>query len=95
MFGLGFSEMLVLGVIALVVVGPNDLPKLARSLGRLMNEVKRGGETFKQELEQSARDLRDDVESKPAALPPVENTIHTDHTQAANQSPQKKNEDEV
>jgi sec-independent protein translocase protein TatB len=32
--GLGFSEILVLGVLALLVVGPKDLPLMLRSLGR-------------------------------------------------------------
>lgn len=33
MFGLGFGEMVVLGVVLIVVVGPRELPKLLRSLG--------------------------------------------------------------
>lgn len=41
MFGLGFGEMVVLGVVLLVVVGPRELPKLLRSLGRGINKLRR------------------------------------------------------
>ena len=41
MFNMGFSEMLVLGVIALIVIGPKQLPELAKILARTINEFKR------------------------------------------------------
>lgn len=41
MFNIGFGEMLLLGIIALVFIGPEQLPQLARTLGRLLNEWKR------------------------------------------------------
>ncbi len=41
MFNMGFSEMLVLGVIALLVIGPKQLPEVARVIGRTLNEFKR------------------------------------------------------
>lgn len=41
MFNLGFTEMIVLGVIALLVIGPKQLPEMARVVGRLLNEFKR------------------------------------------------------
>jgi len=40
MFDLGFMEMLVIGVVALIVVGPKDLPGLFRSVGRFMGKAK-------------------------------------------------------
>jgi len=40
MFDLGFMEMLVIGVVALIVVGPKDLPGLFRSAGRFMGKAK-------------------------------------------------------
>ncbi len=50
MFNIGFTEMVVLGVLALVLIGPKQLPELARTLGRFMNEFKRSTDAFKDEL---------------------------------------------
>lgn len=41
MFNLGFSEMILIAVIALLVIGPKQLPEVARALGRMINEFKR------------------------------------------------------
>lgn len=41
MFNLSFSELLILSVLALIFIGPKQLPELARVLGRLLNELKR------------------------------------------------------
>jgi sec-independent protein translocase protein TatB len=41
MFDIGFSEMLVIGVIALVVLGPEKLPKVARMAGHLLGRMQR------------------------------------------------------
>ncbi len=40
MFGLGFGEMVILGVVLLVVVGPKELPKLLRAVGRGINKLR-------------------------------------------------------
>ena len=41
MFDIGFSELLVIGVVALVVIGPERLPKVARTLGHLLGRAQR------------------------------------------------------
>lgn len=41
MFDIGFSEMLVIGVVALVVIGPDRLPKVARTVGHLVGRMQR------------------------------------------------------
>ena len=41
MFDIGFSEMIMLAVIALVAIGPKQLPEVARVVGRTLNELKR------------------------------------------------------
>ncbi len=50
MFNLGFWEMVVLAVIALVVVGPEKLPSLARSIGSFLNDLKRTTNTITSEI---------------------------------------------
>ena len=41
MFNIGFSEFLFIAVIALLVIGPSQLPEVARVVGRLLNELRR------------------------------------------------------
>ncbi len=41
MFDIGFSEMLVIAVVALVVIGPERLPKVARTAGHLLGRLQR------------------------------------------------------
>jgi len=41
MFDIGFSELLLIGIITLIVVGPERLPKVARTLGHLFGRVQR------------------------------------------------------
>lgn len=41
MFDVGFSELIVIGIVALVVIGPEKLPKVARTLGHLIGRAQR------------------------------------------------------
>ena len=41
MFDIGFSELVVIGVVALVVIGPERLPRVARTLGHLFGRLQR------------------------------------------------------
>ncbi len=82
MFDIGFSEILVIGIVALVVVGPERLPKVARTLGVLFGRMQRyvsqvkadiGREmdmsdlaSVKTEFENAARSVRTDIEAQAA-----------------------------
>jgi len=48
---LGFAEMIVLVLLAIIVVGPKDLPKLMRSMGQFMARMRALGNEFKQAFE--------------------------------------------
>ena len=41
MFDIGFSEILIIGVVALIVIGPERLPKVARTLGHMFGRLQR------------------------------------------------------
>lgn len=51
MFNIGFSEALIIFLVALIVLGPEKLPEIGRFLGRLSIEVKRAIDELKRELE--------------------------------------------
>jgi sec-independent protein translocase protein TatB len=82
MFDIGFSELVVIGVVALVVIGPERLPKVARTAGLLFGRLQRYVTQVKSdisremelaelgrvkgELEGAARAFQSEVESKAA-----------------------------
>ncbi len=50
MFNIGFPELVVIFVVALIVVGPERLPEMARHLARLVVEFRKATEELKKEL---------------------------------------------
>lgn len=50
MLGIGWTEMLVVGVIALIVIGPKELPAVMQKIGRFAGTVRRMGADFQREL---------------------------------------------
>ena len=50
MFDIGFSELMVIAVVALVVIGPERLPKVARTIGHLMGKAQRYVSDVKTEI---------------------------------------------
>src|SRR6187401_1269480 len=79
MFDIGFSEILVIAVVALIVIGPERLPKVARTLGHLFGRMQRYVNDVKADIsremeleelkklqtsmEDAARSMRDSVSS--------------------------------
>jgi len=72
MFNLGFSELILLAVVGLLVLGPKQLPQVAKVLGKLAGEVKkaiadvsseveRASESVKQEGEKIHKDINDGI----------------------------------
>ena len=43
MFGMGWTELLLVGIVALIVVGPKDLPVLFRNIGKFAGKAKAMG----------------------------------------------------
>jgi len=82
MFDVGFSEMLVIAIVALVVIGPERLPKVARTAGVLFGRLQRYVAQVKadinremeaadlgkvkSEFEEAARTLKSDIETQAA-----------------------------
>ena len=78
MFDIGFSELLVIAIVALIVIGPERLPKVARTLGHLFGRMQRYVNDVKADIsremeldelrklqsgmEEAARGMRDSIE---------------------------------
>lgn len=69
MFDIGFMELMIIGVLALLVLGPERLPQAARTVGLILGKVRRSVNNFQQDLERQAR--TDELRAKlrdPASL---------------------------
>jgi sec-independent protein translocase protein TatA len=60
MFGLGFGELLVIFLIALIFIGPKKLPELAKGLGKGIREFQNAAKGFSDQLQDM-----DETHSKP------------------------------
>ena len=52
MLGIGFQEMLVIAVLALVLIGPKKLPEIAKAIGRTLAEFKRAVDDVKETVDE-------------------------------------------
>ena len=78
MFGLGFTEILVILVVALLVFGPDRLPELARNLGKGLAEFRRASSDLRRSVMEAAEEpraapppLASSAGSQPPAPPPA------------------------
>lgn len=67
MFGMGFGEMLVILILAVVFLGPEKIPETARSLGKWFYELKSSMDDIKKSFETDARETT--KPSKPNTVP--------------------------
>ena len=56
MFDIGWGELLVIGIVALVVIGPKDLPKVLRTMGQMMTKVRRMASEFQGQFQEAMRE---------------------------------------
>jgi sec-independent protein translocase protein TatB len=88
MFDIGWSELAVIAVVALVVIGPKDLPKVLRTAGYWMRKVRSIASEFQTSIEQMAREadldeLRKQVEEANKAKQAFEDQLSVDAAKIA------------
>jgi sec-independent protein translocase protein TatB len=73
MFDLGWTELLLIGVVALIVVGPKDLPVLFRTLGKFMGKARGMAREFSKAMNDAADDagIADVAKTFKAATKPM------------------------
>ncbi|MFZ1537001.1 MAG: Sec-independent protein translocase protein TatB [Chromatiaceae bacterium] len=88
MFDIGFMELVVVAVVALLVVGPERLPRLARTAGLWVGRARRTLATVKAEIdsELKAEELKE-ILAKQARANPLETIIETSLGQPAATKP--------
>lgn len=99
MFDVGFSEMLMIGIVALVVIGPERLPKVARTAGLLLGRMRRYVsdikadinremqleelKQLKAEMQESAREFERSITSEMQELEQAAQSVIRDQSQTA------------
>lgn len=73
MFDIGFTELLLIGVVALIVIGPERLPRVARTLGHLAGRMQRYVADVKADINREMeldelRKMRDSVQQAASGM---------------------------
>ena len=77
MFDMGFTEMMLIGIVALIVIGPERLPGVARTAGKYIGRLKRFVTSVKADVEQELRadELRDILAQQQEELNSLKDSI--------------------
>ena len=64
MFGIGSTELIVILIVALIIIGPAKLPEMARSLGKALGEFRRVSTDVKRTIEMEAEQAEQKVKTE-------------------------------
>lgn len=67
MFEVGFTELLVISALALIVLGPEKLPRVAAQLGRWVGRARSMARQFREQLEEEASNIETPTPRRPAS----------------------------
>ena len=56
MFEIGWSELLLIGIVALIAIGPKELPTVLRTLGQWMSKLRRMASEFQSQFQEAMRE---------------------------------------
>ena len=57
MFEIGWSELLLIGIVALIAIGPKELPTVLRTLGQWMSKLRRMASEFQSQFQEAMREV--------------------------------------
>lgn len=76
MFDIGWSELVVIGIVALIVIGPRELPKTLRTLGQMMTKVRRMAAEFQGQFNDALREAElDELRKEAEKLTNIKNPL--------------------
>jgi TatA/E family protein of Tat protein translocase len=81
MFGLGFQEIIIILVVALLIIGPRKLPDMAKSLGKAFREFKHATDDIKQNFDLDALTKEEPPTPSKKSSPTDAEAQKTDHTE--------------
>jgi sec-independent protein translocase protein TatB len=89
MFDIGWSELVVVGIVALIVIGPRELPATLRTIGQMLTKVRRMASEFQGQFQDAIREAELDEIRKEAEK------LTSDMTSAASYNPLEKTASEI
>ena len=95
MFDIGWSELVLIGLVALIVIGPKELPTVLRTAGQWMGKVKRMASEFQGQFQEALReaevaDLKEQAEDLTGSLKGI-----TEYDPLADSNKDKEKEDDL
>lgn len=87
MFGVSYTEMMIIGLIALIIVGPEHLPEMANRIGKIIRTLNMATWDLNRQIQDAARaQLREQQEQLNANSSIEKNTTQTDCKEPSNSS---------
>lgn len=85
---IGTSELILIGIVALIIFGPRKLPQMARTIGKTMADFRKTTNDFKATWEKEVESVETDLQIKNIAneLNPVGNSFETENKKIAAQN---------
>lgn len=94
------SELIMLGVLALILIGPKQLPEVARTLGRFINDLKRSADGLTEEIKKQAtvdldldsldprKEQKKKVKPQPEEFIPLPDPVNSSYDHLAEMKPE-------